>query len=109
LGVNDDEQIWAGIERRLSAVEPLLPTARRWRAPEDPEATATFRIVAGPAFRRDRPAYRPVPVAAAAVIAILVGMAIVITQLPRPGIGTAPKPDAEPDHSSGRERHARRI
>lgn len=72
-----DARVWTGVERRLGAVEALIPEAPPWRPVPDAEVGVRGHVRLGPAFgRRDRGARRTRPrlVLAMTVLALLVAL-----------------------------------
>jgi len=96
-----DQVTWDGLERRLTAVEPLIPPAPRWRTDQDPVGAAPVRVRVGSVARptrapRDRGLGRT-PVLL--FIAIAVGLALVAGAL-LVGVGRQPQPQPQPHPSS---------
>jgi hypothetical protein len=72
----DHELIRLGVDRRLAAVEPMIPTRPAWRAGADHDLRpAPVHVVAGPALRGGRAGNRRLglALAAGALIALLLG------------------------------------
>lgn len=101
-GSHRDDPVLAGFERRMAAIEALIPEAPAWRAPD--EATSRLTVVAGSARRRrergERPArhgFAVLPLGAAAAVAVaLVAVALMLVS---PASGPAqppPLPTASP-------------
>ena len=87
-----DADIWSGLERRLSGIEPFIPDAAPWHPSTAAELTVKVRL--GPVWRPSseiRGRRSPLVLAFAVIallIALVVGVALVASLLP------GPEPDA---------------
>jgi hypothetical protein len=92
-----EHDVWSGLERRLRAVERLVPDAPPWRSPSETARIGDGGIRLGPTLSRPRDAAPPRPVVSRrGVWALLVAgalVAIVVGGLIAGGIG--PRPDAD--------------
>ncbi len=91
-----DEQIWTGLQRRLSAVEGYIAEPAPWRAADERVSKVGVRVVGGGAFGRRAPARRGarsgpmlvllVLLVVAALVGALVVVGLVGRQAPRPAL-----------------------
>ena len=87
-----DDRIRQGFERRLSAVESLLPPTPRWRTRDEPVTAGRIRVVGGSAVPRPH-ARRLLAAGVAALAGLVVGTIWLAGLAPSPG------PAAEPSFS----------
>ena len=99
MSTADHDLIRSGVERRLAAVELLIPSMPAWRSVGDADLRpATLRVVAGPAVRRGPRGDRRLGllVAVGAVLALMLAYALL-------GGGSRPALDPSPTPSSSAE------
>jgi hypothetical protein len=108
MNQGDHDLIRLGLERRLEAVEPLIPSRPTWRAMAEHDLRPVpVRVVAGPALRRGRSGGRRLGLVLALGALILVVLAYGLSgggwpsplpsePEPRPTTATTTQPTAEP-------------
>jgi hypothetical protein len=102
--MTDEERIRQGLERRLSAVEALIPDTPRWKAENEPEPVRTVRLVVNGTGRlADRHGFGWAATAIVAVIVVAAALLLRVSLEPLPGAappeGPSPSVEASPSAS----------